>query len=873
MSVKTKAGKISNITFRGIGEENQNSVTIEKGETLFQNCTFTSSKTGVLVENEGAAPIFENCSFQKSDYGIYVSGAAPIFNRCQISSNISNILVEKNAVCIIHSCEISGGKIGLDVTTQSHATILNSTIRSNENHNILASNSYLQLRNSQLMDSKTGLYIHQVFESAIENTSFTNHSLTGMTFEKRNDVFISNCQISGAACGIAFQKQATGKLQDCEIHSSTLIGIAILEESAPIILHCKVENGENVGLFLSQGKGIVSKSKFCNHSYLDVFSEGENTTTIEFCLFDKTNMTIDNTNLREWQSDYHQREYSSNSEEQATIQSYLKELHSYIGLDGIKNQVDDLIDYISYTNERRNVGLSSGASIRHHSIFLGKPGTGKTTIARLLSKIFYQLGLIKKETCVEVDRKDLVGEVIGQTAIKTKKVLEKAVDGVLFIDEAYTLVKPESPNDFGKEALEIILKKMEDDPSFIVIAAGYPEEMRSFLEANPGLKDRFKHHFHFEDFDPKQLLQIFESMLHAEEYRLSSYAKDLILQEFTYLYRKRDRSFGNARMVRKYFEEVKMKHAKRCTQLRPLEKTKQALTTILSEDIEQILRKNKFLQCNPVPVNEDKLKALLLELNSYIGLTAVKREINNMVKLVKFYQEENRNYTSNFAPHTVFLGNPGTGKTTVARLLSQIYEALGILPVGDLVEVGREDLVGGYVGQTEIKTKEVLQKSIGSTLFIDEAYSLTKKNTQNDFGSVAIDIILKTMEDQRGSFSLIVAGYTEEMKEFLKFNPGLSDRFGQIIMFEDYSPIEMLQITKKIVSDSDFQIEEEALNCLSIHFEECYEKRDCYFSNARFVRNIVEAAIRKATLRISEMPKGNRNGQNIIRKTDLSLTN
>lgn len=550
------------------------------------------------------------------------------------------------------------------------------------------------------------------------------------------------------------------------------------------------------------------------------------------------------------------------------MESVLAELHSYIGLDQVKNRVADLIDFDTYSKERTAAGVASVPMLRHHSIFLGKPGTGKTTVARLMGKIFYHLGLLKKGNLVEVDRAALVGEYVGQTTRKTNKAIDKAKGGVLFIDEAYTLIKPDSPNDFGKEALELILKRMEDEQSFIVIAAGYPEEMQAFIEANPGLKDRFKNQFYFDDFTPEQLLQIFEKMLLEEEYS-TAYPKESILQEFTDLYRKRDRTFGNARMVRTFFEEIKMNHAKRCVRLESSERTLEALTTIITEDIEPLLQKNKQQQTVQIPVNEERLTQLVEQLQSLIGLEKVKREVTNIIKLVKYYKEEELDYTGKFIPHSVFLGNPGTGKTTVARLLSQIYEALGILPVGDLIETSREDLVAGYVGQTALKTTEVVNLSMGSTLFIDEAYSLTKKEQPLDFGQEAIDTILKRMEDDRGKFVLIAAGYTEEMVGFLRSNPGLNSRFGQVILFEDYTPEELVQIAESIASEANFSFDELVLTDLYRYFEEQYRKRDRYFSNARFVRNIIETTIKNATLRIADMPKELRGSKNTIERTDL----
>jgi SpoVK/Ycf46/Vps4 family AAA+-type ATPase len=184
-----------------------------------------------------------------------------------------------------------------------------------------------------------------------------------------------------------------------------------------------------------------------------------------------------------------------------------------------------------------------------------------------------------------------------------------------------------------------------------------------------------------------------------------------------------------------------------------------------------------------------------------IGLGSIKNEIDELVKLVRFYKEIGKDIRQVFSLHTVFTGNPGTGKTTVARLLAQIYKALGILEKGNLVECDRQTLVGGYVGQTALKTNEILNKAMGGVLFIDEAYALSEGG-ENDFGKEAIETILKKMEDNRGGFVVIVAGYTDNMKHFLESNPGLHSRFDRNYHFVDYDGKDLFDIAVKMLSNN-----------------------------------------------------------------------
>lgn len=547
-----------------------------------------------------------------------------------------------------------------------------------------------------------------------------------------------------------------------------------------------------------------------------------------------------------------------------SIQELLTELDSFIGLQSIKQSIRDFISYLEFINERKKHGLKAEEKFSINAVFLGNPGTGKTTIARLLGSIFKAMGILPSGHVIEVDRAGLVGQYIGETAQKTEKVINDSIGGVLFIDEAYTLIKKGgSSQDFGQEAIDILLKRMEDRKGeFVVIAAGYPDEMESFLNSNPGLKSRFTHTFLFEDYTPDELTQIFNSYLRNEEYTITEDALEFLKKELTTLYRNRDKSFGNARLVKKIFENAKINLSKRVKTLPASERTKETLNTITIDDIKGILSKEKKSDFK-IPINEELLQESLDELNNLVGLNSVKKEINDLVKLAKFYMEQGEDLQQKFSNHYLFLGNPGTGKTTVARLFSKIFSALGILSKGHLIETDRQGLVAGYVGQTAEKTMNIIDKAIGGTLFIDEAYSLVKSDSHGDFGREAIDILLKRMEDDRGKFIVIAAGYTDEMKNFIASNPGLESRFTKSLIFEDYTPEEMMEIIRMYLTKDKKHLSEQAELKLKDYFNLLYNTRDKKFGNARVVRNIYEALKQKLMLRVADLPVEQRTEQNL----------
>ena len=261
------------------------------------------------------------------------------------------------------------------------------------------------------------------------------------------------------------------------------------------------------------------------------------------------------------------------------------------------------------------------------------------------------------------------------------------------------------------------------------------------------------------------------------------------------------------------------------------------------------------------PVNEveaappEKIEDLLAELDSYVGLAMIKEEVRSLINMVEVYKlrREHGLPTLDMSLHMVFSGNPGTGKTMIARLMARIYHSLGILSKGQLVEVDRSGLVAGYVGQTAIKTQKVIDKAMGGVLFIDEAYALNGKS-ENDFGQEAIDTLLKAMEDHRDDLVVIVAGYTDLMEDFVHSNPGLESRFNRFLLFEDYNPDELMDIFRMRCRKGLYEISAEAEPLIRDYIAE--ENGDPEtFDNGRGVRNLFENILVAQNNRLARMEK------------------
>ncbi len=549
-----------------------------------------------------------------------------------------------------------------------------------------------------------------------------------------------------------------------------------------------------------------------------------------------------------------------------SFEELLEDLKSLIGLTDIKKKVVEHAQYLQFIKLRKSKGFEEKEDFNVHSVFMGNPGTGKTTVAKMMGMLYRKMGLLSKGHVYEVDRVDLVGEYIGQTAPKVKEAIKKARGGVLFIDEAYALARAnDDSKDFGREVIEILVKEMSNGQGdMAVIVAGYPKEMNHFIDSNPGLKSRFKQFYEFKDYLPQELIQISEYAAAEKEVFLTDEAKALLKETIVDAYRNRNKTFGNARYVYDLIEKAKINLGIRVMKQKKRKSLdNDYLATIELEDVQKLSPSKKGLTPN-IPIDQKLLLESINELDALIGIDDIKKEIKELIEIVRFHKKTGKDVLSQFYLHTIFVGNPGTGKTTVARILTKVFKALGILERGHMVETDRQGLVAGFVGQTAMKTAERIDEAIGGVLFIDEAYALSNFNgLQGDFGNEAIQTILKRMEDQRGEFFVFAAGYPDNMNVFLKANPGLKSRFDKVFKFGDYTPTQLTDIAIKIFNDEGYRAKVAAIKVLESNIELIHAQRDKFFGNARTVRKLVLDAIKGQNLRYAKLEGANRTKQSM----------
>ncbi|GAM12823.1 AAA family ATPase [Mesobacillus selenatarsenatis] len=542
--------------------------------------------------------------------------------------------------------------------------------------------------------------------------------------------------------------------------------------------------------------------------------------------------------------------------EEEKIEDLLEELDRLTGLHSVKRAIHELLETVKAEKMRQEAGYKTAGKMAIHMVFTGNPGTGKTTVARLVSRILKAMGLLSQGQLVEAARQDLVGEYLGSTAPKTNAAIERSLGGVLFIDEAYALSR-DKQDPFGMEAIDTLVKGMEDHrDNLVLVLAGYTNEMEDFLRTNPGLQSRFPYIIEFPDYTSEEMYEILEGMAKAKDFTIDRGIKEQLLELFDSKQISGRNDAGNGRLVRNMLEDAIRKQAVRLNQ-------------------ETGAKDYKLITAGDFGIAERPQFELEPAFENIIGLDNVKDFIRSLEKQIRANEKRKKAGVLTEQSQTlniVFSGNPGTGKTTMARMLAEMLKSMGLLKRGHLIEVDRSNLVAEYMGQTAVKTTEVVQSALGGVLFIDEAYSLVEEGVQGGgFGKEAIDTLVRLIENHRNDLVVILAGYTDEMEKFLRSNPGLGSRFPLKIEFPDYTAEQLTMITVIQAKAKGFNLNVDVQQALTQFYEKKQIPGKNDSGNGRLVRNTLESAIRNQAVRIVEAENVSPEELNLLTINDFGL--
>jgi replication-associated recombination protein RarA len=534
---------------------------------------------------------------------------------------------------------------------------------------------------------------------------------------------------------------------------------------------------------------------------------------------------------------------------QTMEKSAQQQMDEMIGMKNLKQEIKEEIEGYPATDQEsadhfmqypeRLAGEVGGGSVCHnlnHYVLVGNPGTGKSKVAKIIAKLLQEKGLLPTGQLIKASASDLIAEHVGGTAVKTRTMIEKALGGVLFIDEAYAIKENDQ---FGKQCLATLVDATTDlRGRFVLIMAGYKNEMNELIKENPGMLSRVKV-FELPDYNEEELSQIMALLI--KEY---NYDPEVVEKAQTYVSnlmqnRAIDEKWGNAREIE----------------------------TIVNKALVKSRIRNKgqvYLSIDDFSDPEyfsDHFKPKAITLDSLIGLKELKKKVEKLVARAKYHREKDKSYTPG---HFMFLGNPGTGKTEVAKILANEFYRLGILESPKTVFKSAGDFIKGYIGHSEENVTKVFNSALGGVLVIDEAHQLAEEHS---YGPQVLKTLNPLMENQRHNIVVILAGYSKSMKKLFDVEPGLNDRIKQKLDFQDYNAAELFEIFEVMweAEYPDIKVTLEFKPIIIAHFEEIKRLDGAIFGNARYVRNFRDRLFENYIYRV----QNNNSSQGPIMKEDL----
>ncbi|WP_134730628.1 right-handed parallel beta-helix repeat-containing protein [Amycolatopsis nivea] len=779
-------------------------------EPLLRECVFAGAGANAVQATGAAAPQFVDCTFEGSPVTILVDDQArPRFERATVRGSTHT------AMSVSADAAVTVG--GLRMTPDSGVGI------------VLSGQSTLDLADASIDTGReTGVQVTEDARLTVADLRVDSTSDKAVSFASGAPSSAKSVQVRGG--GLHLGGTAEISLQDCEIIDSTGDGITV--GTTLTASRCRVRNARGNGVY------VAAQASFTECEILGAGEDGFHVETTEpvsirDCVVndasgelvsgehaDVDNLSTDSARTAEPvpaspPSDFATADQTVSEAAGEVLEGPLGDLEALVGLAGVKKEVTGLINLIKMSQMRERMGLPMPPMSRH-LVFAGPPGTGKTTVARLYGTVLAELGILSKGHMIEVARQDLVGQYIGSTAIKTTEVVEKAVGGVLFIDEAYTLSAPTggSGPDFGQEAIDALMKIMEDQrDSLVVIVAGYSEQMEQFLQSNPGLASRFTRTIEFPNYSVDELVTITTGLTRKHYYEMTDDALAALREYFERV--PKNSTFGNGRVARKLFEAMVNNQASRLALYPPSKDIE--LNRLTADDLQAELAQLPSAAKSTVSVTADPAAAVSTSagwkrLSGLVGQKSVRENAERL--LLKLGRLTHERQPLGHQANLVISGKRGTGRSEYAKLYAQILSEFGMAPMGQLVHRNlAEELSPQWPGQAEHLVRAAVEDASGGTLVVDlDGDWDTSPHTP---GIEALEALSEMIARRPADPVVVFTGESDRVGELLAQLPTLRDALPYGWQLGEYTVDELAEIAVRLLVRRGHEVPDDVRDALA----------------------------------------------------------